>query len=283
VGAQPISADLQTGDTLGPYVLGELLGKGAMGCVFLARRHGAGEPVALKLVRVELASDDRYRRRFLHEARAASEVQHRHLVDVLDAGEVDGRQYLAMRLVRGPKLEQRIAERGPMAVDEIVRITGEIGGALEALHAVGLIHRDVKSSNIMLDDDDGGAAALTDFGLAKGTGYARLTRPGQVLGTISYLAPERIRGEDASPASDVYGLGCVVYECLTGAPPFTAKSMMEIAFSHLQDTPVDPSAGRSDVHSTFGEATLTALEKEPGDRPRSAMAYADLLRSAAAY
>ncbi len=278
--SKPVKNDLQTGDTLGPYELVEQLGEGAMGCVFRARRSGSDEQVALKVVRVELATDERYRTRFLHEARAAAEVQHRHLVDVVDAGEIEGRQYLAMRLVRGRMLEEHIKEDGPMAVEEIVRLASELGDALDALHAVGLIHRDVKTSNILLDKDAGDAAALTDFGLAKGTGYAELTRPGQIVGTIDYLAPERIRGEPASPASDIYGLGCVMYECVAGQPPFGGKSMMEAAFAHLEEEPANPCAARPDVPAAFGDAVNAALLKDPADRPATAHAYADLLRAA---
>lgn len=283
MGSDPVKADLRTGDTLGSYRLEEQLGEGAMGCVFRARRAGSDEPVALKVVRVELATDDRYRRRFLHEARAASEVQHPHLVDVLEAGEVEGRQFLAMRFVRGRMLEQHISDDAPMSVAEIVRMATEIGGALDALHAVGLMHRDIKASNIMIDDDGGGAAALTDFGLAKGTGYEQLTRPGQIIGTLDYLAPERIRGEEASPASDIYGLGCVVYECVARRPPFGSKGVMEIAFAHLEEEPADPTAGRADLTAAFGAAVNSALEKDPADRPPSARAYADLLRAASAH
>jgi len=275
-------ADLGSGDVLGAYRLEQQLGEGAMGCVFRARHEETGAQVALKLVRVELAADDRYRQRFLHEARAASEVSHRHLLKVLDAGEIDGRQYMAMRLVRGRMLEQHVTDDGPMPAEKIVRIATEIGGALDALHAVGLIHRDVKASNILIDEDDEGAAALTDFGLAKGTGYAELTRPGQLVGTMDYLAPERIRGEPATPASDIYGLGCVVYECVAGQPPFGSKGMMEVAFAHLEEEPADPCAGRDDLPAAFGEAVKAALAKEPANRPPSAQNYANLLNDAAA-
>jgi len=272
--------DLKTGDRLGAYRLEDQLGEGAMGCVFRARLEGSEELVALKVVRLELAEDDRYRQRFLHEARAASAVAHPHLVDVLDSGEIDGRQFLAMRLVHGRQLEQQIEENGPMALEQVVRIAAEIGGALDALHAVGLIHRDIKASNIMIGADAVGAAALTDFGLAKGTGYAELTRPGQIVGTMDYLAPERIRGEQATPASDIYGLGCVIYQCAAGQPPFGSKGMMEVAFAHLEEAPANPAASRGDLPDKFGEAVNAALAKDPGDRPASAQAYADLLDAA---
>jgi serine/threonine-protein kinase len=268
---------------LGPYRLEEQLGEGSMGCVFRARRAGSsGEPVALKVVRVELATDDRYRQRFLHEARAASEIRHPHLVDVLDAGEVDGRQFLAMRLVHGRVLDQHISDHAPLSVGAIVRIATEIGGALDALHAVGLVHRDIKASNILLDEDNGHAAALVDFGIAKGTGYTPLTRPGQIVGTLDYLAPERIRGEPASPASDIYGLGCVVYECVAGRPPFGSKGSMATVLAHLEQEPTDPCASRVDLPAAFGAAVNAALAKDPTERPPSGRAYADLLHAVSA-
>lgn len=278
VAAKPVKVDVQAGDTLGDFRIEALLGEGAMGCVFRARRDG--QPVALKIVRLELADDERYRQRFLHEARAAAEVQHAHLVDVLEAGEADGRQYLAMRFVEGMALEQRISDRGVLELESAVELGTQIGGALDALHAVGLIHRDVKSSNVMVDRD--GAAALTDFGLAKGTGYASLTQPGQIVGTLDYLAPERIRGEPATPASDIYGLGCVVYECVAGRPPFAAKGAMEVAFAHLEEQPRDPCAQRPEAPAGLAGAVVAALAKEPAARPATAGAYADLLREALA-
>jgi serine/threonine protein kinase len=280
----PVKGDLQAGDTLGPYRLEEKRGEGAMGCVFLARHEDSDTPVALKLIRVELAHDARYRQRFLHEARAASAVDHRHLVKVVDVGEIDGRQYLAMRFVRGPSLEQHVREAGPLTAAEVVRIATEMGGAIDALHAAGLVHRDIKSSNIMLDEDDDRAAALTDFGLAKGAGYRPLTRPGQILGTLDYIAPERIRGDDASPASDIYGLGCVLYECVAGKPPFASQAAapMAAAFAHLEAEPEDPCMRRSDLAAPFGAAVTRALAKDPGDRPSSGARYADLLRTACA-
>ena len=277
--AKAVKDDLQPGDTLGAYRLETELGEGAMGTVYRAHHVDTGTQVALKVVRVDLATDERYRQRFLREARAASEVKHPNLVDVLDAGEVDGRQFLAMRFVRGRRLEQHITD-GALEPARIVRAAAELGGALDALHAVGLNHRDVKASNVFLDDDEVLSVALTDFCIAKGTGYAELTRPGQIIGTLDYLAPERIRGEQASAASDIYGLGCVIFECVRGRTPFGNKGMMEIAFAHLEEEPEDPCAARVDIGPEFGAAVNAALAKDPADRPPSATAYADLLRAA---
>jgi serine/threonine-protein kinase len=278
VTGEPAKVELGAGDSLGPYQIDSLLGEGGMGAVFSATRSDTGERVALKVIKLELAADRLYQQRFLHEARAAAEIEHQHLVNVLEVGEAEGRQYLAMPLVEGRTLEDRIAADGPLPAEDIVRLAREVGAGLDALHAAEIIHRDIKPSNIILRHD--GSAALTDFGLAKGTGYSRLTQPGQIVGTLDYLAPERIRGEDATPASDIYAVGCVVFEALSGKPPFGHKSIMQVAFAHLEETPPDPLPERPDIPPAFGAAVLTALEKAPGSRPATAGAYADVLAAA---
>ncbi len=198
-----------------------------MGSVFRAVQRDRGQVVALKVMKPTLASDDQYTRRFLHEARAASELEHEHLVPLLDFGFAHGRPYLAMRYVVGRSLGERIDAEGPLPIGDAVRIAGQVGRALDALHARGLVHRDVKPANIMLDQ--AGTASLTDFGLAKGDGYSTVTKPGQIVGTLDYLAPELIKGEPAGPMSDLYALGCVVFECLCGRPPFAGKRVFEAA------------------------------------------------------
>jgi serine/threonine protein kinase len=263
--------DLQAGDVFGAYRVQERLGEGAMGTVYKASRDGEAAPVALKLVRSEFATDGLYRQRFLHEARAASEVSHPHLVNVVDAGEVDGRQFLAMRLVSGRPLDQLVKAGELLAPAAAARLAIEIGDALDALHAKGVVHRDVKAANILLQDD--GSAALTDFGLAKGTGYAGLTAVGQIVGTIEYLAPERITGQEAAPASDLYALGCVIYESLVGNTPFGGKGPMGTAFGHLEEEPPDPRVARADLPPAFGDAVLAALAKDPAERPATARDY----------
>ena len=154
----------------------------------------------------------------------------------------------------------------------MTRIASELASALDALHEAGIVHRDVKASNVLLRD--GVTAMLTDFGLAKGEAYTVLTKPGQVMGTLDYLAPELIHGDEATRASDVYALGCLTYECLTGTTPFGGRSVFQIGLAHLDEQPPDPSASRADCPPAFAAAVLRALEKDPAQRPGSAAAYA---------
>jgi serine/threonine protein kinase len=271
--------ELGVGDRLGPYLLEELLGEGGMGLVFRAVRDGDDRAVALKLLKVDLSEDETYKRRFVHEARSAAEVEHEHLVPILDAGEIDGRAYLAVAYVAGETLEQRIQDGGALTLDAALRFADEIAGALDALHGSSVVHRDIKASNILISED--GAAALTDFGLAKGTAYTVLTAPGQVLGTLDYMAPELIKGHPATPATDIYAFGCSVYECVAGRAPFADRSGFQKGIAHLEDEPADPGADRDDWSPALSAALLEALRKEPEDRPTQAGAYAAKLRAAA--
>jgi len=214
-------AALEVGHRLGPYRIEARLGQGGMGVVFRAV-HDDGRTVALKVLRDELAADQSFRTRLVREARAAAEVNHPNLARVVEAGEADGRLYLAVRHVDGRSLADHLASGGPLGVPGLLRLAAEVGAGLDALHGRGIVHRDVKAANILLADE--GPAVLVDFGLAKSRAWTVLTRPGQVLGTLDYLAPELIRGEPAGPMSDLYALGCVLYECLAGAPPFRRPS-----------------------------------------------------------
>ena len=274
-----VGEDLQPGANLGPYLLESQLGEGGMGIVFKAVHEPSGDIVALKVLRRELSHDDTYRRRFSHEARAAQAVRHRHLVPVLEEGEFDGRTYLAVGYVEGRTLEDRIQAEGPLPVDDILVLSYQVATALDALHHQELVHRDIKPSNIMLDAQ--GDAWLTDFGLAKGRAYTVLTKPGQVMGTLDYLAPELIRGDQATPASDMYALGCVLYECLSGQPPFAEKSVFQVGVAHLEEEPPDPASTRSEISPEFTWALMRALEKDPGRRPPTGVGYAQMLRVAA--
>lgn len=257
---------------LGEYELESVIGEGAGGVVYRARAV-SGALVAVKVLRPALAGDDHYRARLARELRVARDVRHRHLVSILGSDQAEARPYLVLELVTGGSLAEALQQR-TLRLEELTRLVAEVGGGLDALHRRGVVHRDVKPSNIMLRAD--GSAALTDFGLAKGKTYTLLTRPGQVMGTLDYLAPELIRGEEATPASDVYALGCVAFECLAGRPPFADRSLLSVGTAHLAAKPPDPPAPPE-----LSWALLRALEKDPAARPPSATAYAHLLRTAA--
>jgi serine/threonine-protein kinase len=257
----------EVGGRLGRYRLEGVLGQGAMGTVYRAIGEG-GDPVALKVASADLAADETYRRRFEREARIAASLDHPHIVGVVEAGEAGGRPFLASRLVEGRTLAERIAE-GPLPEDEVVRLVAELAAALDVLHERELVHRDLKPANVILDAS--GRALLSDFGLARGADDTVLTQPGRVSGTVDYLAPELIRGAPASPASDVYSLGCLAYECLSGRPPFAERSIPDAILAHLEAQP-EPLA------SPLSHAVLQALEKDPEARPPTAAAYALMLR-----
>jgi len=264
---------------VGPYRLEDFLGEGAMARVFRATRTDTGQVVALKLLRPKLASDPVYLRRFVHEARAAGSVRHPTLVPILDAGEIDGRPYLAAAFVGGRSLGVLIEEHGAVPFPDVIRIAQEAGAGLDALHQAGLIHRDIKPANILLELD--GTAAVTDFGLAKGPAYTVLTNPGQVMGTLDYLAPELIRGGKGTPKSDLYAFGCVVYECITGKPPFGERPMFQLAQAILNEAPPDPTIGRPDLPEQLNWAVGQALQKDATHRPPSCTVYAQMIANCA--
>ena len=246
-----------------------------MGLVFRAIHEWNGNVVAVKVLKRELSDDDTFKRRFRQEVRASGEIRNRNLVPIVEAGESDGRQYLVVGYVGGGTLEDRLKVQGKLDVDETVRVAKCLANGLDALHAAGVVHRDIKSSNILFDTD--GEAMLTDFGLAKGRAYTVLTRPGQVVGTLDYLAPELIKGKPATPFTDIYALGCTVFECVTGTTPFGDKTLFQVGLAHLEEPPPDPTTFRSDLPPELGRAILTALAKDPEQRPQSAGAYVSIL------
>jgi serine/threonine-protein kinase len=272
------AAEPKPGDSVGPFRVESMIGEGGMGRVFLAVGPD-GTEVALKVVKAELAKDDVFRRRFEREAGAAARVNHTNVVPVLATGEHDGVPYLAQQFITGGSLEDKIKRETRLDLRVTVDLCTQVADGLDALHAEGLIHRDVKPGNILLDGN--GKAFITDFGLMKDREASVLTRPGQALGSMDYMAPEQIRGEEVTAQSDVYALGCVMIECLTGQPPFADRQGMRILWAHLQEDPPDPSAGRDDIPPDVGWAVTRALEKEPEKRPPTATAYAHMVRIAA--
>jgi serine/threonine protein kinase len=274
-----VTQEPQLGDAVGRWRLESMLGEGGMGRVYRGV-DGAGSQAAVKIVKADLARDSVFRKRFDREAKVAQRVNHPHVVPVIETGEVEGGiPYLAQVFISGGSLEDKIKNEHTLSLEETVRICTAVASGLDALHNEGLIHRDVKPANILLGED--GTPYIADFGLAKDRDASVLTKAGQALGSMDYMAPEQIRGEDVSAQSDVYALGCVMYECLSGRPPFADKQGMRILWAHLQEDPPDPLADRPDVPADVGWALRQALAKEPEERPPTATAYAGMVRIAA--
>ena len=264
-----IALEPRPGDSLGPYRITRVIGRGRMGIVFEGTEDG-GEPVALKVVTTELSQDEVFLRRFRREVKAAQKIEHPNVVPVLDDGVEGGLPYLVQRLIPGGSLADRVEKSGPLPLEEAVRLLAGAAAGIDALHGAGLVHRDIKGANILLE---GETPYVSDFGLAKDSQASNLTRPGQALGSLDYMSPEQIRGEDVSPATDIYALGCVMFEVLTGTPPFGGRPSLRVLFAHLQEPPPDLSASRNDISSPVARAISRALEKEPEDRPSSATEY----------
>jgi len=276
--AQDGEPDPLIGTSVGSYRIEAVLGIGGMGRVYRAT-DADGRLVALKLVRSDLAEDSIFRKRFEREAKIARDVENRHVVPVLDTGEHNGVPYLSQQFIEGGSLEQKLKREGRLDVPTTLQICAQVADGLDALFAGGMVHRDVKPGNVLLDMD--GTALITDFGLAKDNDGTNLTRPGQALGSMDYMSPEQIRGEEVTAATDVYALGCVLCECLTGAPPFADRQGMRVLWAQLQDDPPDPTTGLDGVAPALGPAILCALEKDIAKRPQSAGEYARLLYEAA--
>jgi serine/threonine protein kinase len=265
-----------TPSRFGQYELLDLIGEGGMGRVWRARGPD-GTIVALKIVKEELAGDAVFRKRFAREARAGSHVDHPRVAPLLEVGEVDGIPFLAQPYVSGGSLDDRLKRDGRLPPEAAVRVIRQIAAGLDALHAAGFVHRDLKPANVLLDDE--GHAVLTDFGLAKEQQASVLTKVGQAVGSMDYMAPEQIRGLTVGPTTDVYAMGCLLYELLIGEPPFAAKRGMQVLWAHLQEPPPPLPAG--EVPGELAQAVMFALEKEPERRPPTATAYARMLQAAA--
>lgn len=273
-----LAADDRVGTQFGEYEIDSLVGVGGMGKVYRAAA-ADGTPVALKLVKEDLARDETFRRRFRREARIAQTVRNPHVVSVRDTGEYDGLPYLAAQFIEGIALDRKLELEGRVTLATTVRICAQVADGLQALWEAGMVHRDVKPGNILLDL--AGNAYITDFGLAKDSAGTVLTRPGQPLGSIDYMSPEQIRGEPVTGAADTYSLGCVAFECVQGRPPFADHEGMRVLWAHLQDEPPDLSAQRTDITPDFAQALKTALRKQPAERPRTSVEYARSLSKAA--
>lgn len=266
----------RAGEEIAGYRIIAEIGRGGMGVVYRAEHLHLQRTVALKLLPSSLAGDDAFRRRFVREARAAAALVHPNIVTVYDAGEADGALYIAMEYVEGGDLAQLI-ERGSPAVERVIAILEQVGDALDAAHAQGVVHRDVKPANILIGPQ---RCYLGDFGLTKRLDSgSNLTSVGQLVGTIDYVAPEQIEGGPLDARTDVYALGCVLYHCLAGTAPYQMESDVQVLFAHLKREPPPLSDKRPDLPRRLDEVIGRAMAKDKDDRPATC---AELMRAARA-
>ena len=263
---------LRVGDR---YVLTSRIAGGGMGEVWTARDDVLGREVAVKLLRREYADDELFLTRFRAEARHAASLGLPGIASVYDYGEVEGVAYLVMELVPGEPLSARLAREGALPANVAVPLLQQAAAALEAAHVQGLVHRDVKPANLLITPDDD--VKITDFGIARAGDQAPITRTGEVMGTAQYLSPEQAMGRTATPASDVYSLGCVAYEALSGRRPFDHDTVVATALAQVNDTP-DPLP--PNVPGAVAAVVMQSLQKDPARRPASAAAFGAALGAA---
>jgi serine/threonine protein kinase len=262
----------------GHYQLLELLGRGGMGNVYRAHDTLTDRIVALKVLPAHLAGDPVFQQRFRREAHAAAALSEPHVVPIHGYGEIDGQLYLDMRLIDGEDLGTVLSGAvGPLAPERAVSIVEQVAAALDAAHAVGLVHRDVKPSNIFIAAKD--FVYLIDFGIARTTTETGLTTVGSTLGTMAYMAPERFKSGQSDPRSDVYALTCVLHECLTGSRPYSGDSLEQQLAGHLVEPPPRPSALNPKLPKGFDDVVVKGMAKDPDNRYQSAGELADAVRA----
>jgi serine/threonine-protein kinase len=269
------------GDTLAGYRIEAVLGRGGMGTVYLATHLRLERKAALKVLIPELGNDDNFRARFVRESRMVAALDHPSVVPIYDADEHDGTLFIAMRYVEGGDLKAHLKERMRLSTDRALEVIEQVAGALDAAHAARLVHRDVKPANILLEKKTG-RAYLTDFGVAKSSTATGLTRTGSFLGTVDYCAPEQISGKPIDGLVDVYALGCVLYHCLTGQPPYVRETEVAVVQAHLTDPIPALTTVRPDLPRALDGVIVTAMAKHPEVRFATAGALADALRAALA-
>ncbi len=258
---------LPKGTTLSGYRIDGVLGQGGMGIVYEATHLSLQRVIALKVLAEHLSDDVSFTARFQREGQIQAGIDHPHIVTVFDSGQSEHGFFIAMRLVRGPNLKDLIVSR-ELDSGRALRILSPIGDALDTAHDAGLVHRDIKPQNILVGGRD--QAYLADFGLTKAAGDKSLTRTGQFVGTLDYIAPEQIKGEPATKASDVYALAAVLYECLTGIVPFPKDSEAAVLYAHMADPAPRVSETRPDLPGDLDAVLARAMSKDPKERQESA-------------
>jgi serine/threonine protein kinase len=252
----------------GRYRLGPKIGEGAVSVVYRAHDVTMGRDVAVKVLKAELAKDDAIRSRFVQQAQAAAQLSHPHIVEVFQVGEHAGRPYVVMEYLPEPDLKEIIVRYAPLPEDKVAQMGIDCCRALEYAHRRGIVHRDVKPQNILFGAN--GEAKLADFGIAASVGQPTLSDRGTVLGTAAYMSPEQIQGLPATTQSDLYSLGCVLYEAVTGRPPFQARTHEEVMRLHLQDRPPPLRSLNPAVSPSFEFIVNKAMAKDPTRRYRTA-------------
>lgn len=283
VAPSPTSADPYRDRVYGNVKLCERIGEGSMGLVYRGRHQGIDRDVAVKLMPPHLADDEQYLKRFLREGRTAARIQHSNVVQVMDAGTAHGTAYLVLELVRGTSIGEVLDEQETMEPGRVAELAVGIAEGLAAIHARGVLHRDIKPDNLLLNE--AGEVKVTDLGLARelrDASISRLTATGMVVGTPLYVAPEAIRdNKTAGPKSDVYSLGATLYHMLTGRPPFDGDTPFDVMRAHIDLPPAPVRSLAPRTPPDFAALVERCLAKDPAERP-SAAELADLLRARAA-
>jgi serine/threonine protein kinase len=278
-----MSQDQRIGTELAGYRIDSFLGRGGMGVVYVAEHLRLRRRVALKVLANDLAQDGNFQERFVRESQLAASLDHPNIVPVYDAGEVDGLLYLSMRLVEGSDLKEIIEQEGPLDPQRVLRIMEQVGSALDTAHDSGLVHRDVKPQNMLVNKDSRGRERvfLSDFGLTKHTGsHSGLTATGTFIGTIDYVAPEQIEGKDVDGRTDIYALGCVLHECLSGTVPHQKDSEVAVIYAHLSEVPPPVSSKRPGMSPAVDAVVARAMARDKEDRFSSCEEMVDALRAA---
>ncbi|HVB44530.1 MAG TPA: serine/threonine-protein kinase [Streptosporangiaceae bacterium] len=282
---RPALGDLPAGARIASYQVEELIGRGGMAAVYRASDVRLGRQVALKVLAPELARDDAFRQRFIRESRAGAAVDHPNVIPVFEAGESDGVLFIAMRYVTGQDVRALIARDGKLPASRVVSIVTQVASALDAGHAHGLVHRDVKPANMLLAAPGDGSARdhiyLSDFGLSKqSVSASSLTGTGQFLGTIDYMSPEQIEGRPVDGRTDLYALGCATFEMLTGQPPFRREQNLAVMWAQVSAAPPSVLQLRPALRAEVDAVLAKALAKAPADRHASCLDFATALRIA---
>jgi eukaryotic-like serine/threonine-protein kinase len=262
----------------GRYRILRKLGSGGMANVYLAEDEELGRRVAIKILNDRYANDELFIERFRREAKSAAGLSHPNIVSIYDRGQAEGTYYIAMEVIEGRSLKELILTRGPLPISQAIAYTLEILDALRFAHRHGIIHRDVKPHNILIG---GERLKVTDFGIAR-AGASQMTEAGSIMGTAQYLSPEQARGAPVTASSDLYSVGIVLYEMLTGKVPFSGDSAIEIAMKHLNELPKPPSKTRPEIPPELDQVVLRALAKAPEDRYQTAEEFAEDLHRVAA-